>query len=114
MRKKYEKIKQVQRFHRDHPFVGDQDGETPGDELQDIPEPIPAEPSNELQAIFTVLERDGEKVLAIREQQAFQLVVREGRSERTAAELMGCSRRAVQTYVRRAGMKLRKLCQPWL
>jgi DNA-directed RNA polymerase specialized sigma24 family protein len=73
------------------------------------PESLPLPP--ELEAILEIIDQGGEKVLSQREKKAFQLVVREGLSYRKAAAKMGCSFHSVEQYVKRAAVKLRKLCQ---
>lgn len=62
-----------------------------------------------LQAILDVLDDGGEKVLTPKQRKAFQLVVREGRSERIAARLMGISRSSLTDLVKAGAKKLRIL-----
>lgn len=72
--------------------------------------PESALPSEEQTAILAILDEGGEQILTKREHRAFQLVVRQGLTEREAAKRMGCTFQSVQVFVRRAGVKLRKLC----
>lgn len=67
--------------------------------------------SPELYAILEVIDEGGEQILSKREKTAFTMVVREGLSFRHAARKMGCSFHSVEQYVKRAAVKLRKLCQ---
>jgi DNA-directed RNA polymerase specialized sigma24 family protein len=67
------------------------------------------ERSEELLAILSVLDDGGEQILTPRERRAFQLVVREGLSERIAAKKMNCKQATIQEFVCKAAVKLRKL-----
>lgn len=79
--------------------------------LDQLPEKISKFLPLELEAILEILDEGGEQILSPREKSAFQLVVREGISYREAARKMGCSFHSVEQYVKRAALKLRKLCQ---
>lgn len=100
-----------------HPFKNPQ-GAMASEPVLANPDMLPEWPLKEqseaLDAILEVIDEGGEQVLSPREKKAFQLIVREGLSEREAAKRFRprISRRAVVTYVRRASVKLRKLCQP--
>lgn len=65
--------------------------------------------SEELRAILEVIDDGGEKVLTKKQQKAFQLVVREGKSLRTAAKKMHCSHEMVNQFLKAGVVKLRKL-----
>jgi DNA-directed RNA polymerase specialized sigma24 family protein len=90
-----------------------------GEPVEANPDSIPVSepvPSDELQAVLDVLDEGGEQVLSPREKDAFQLVAREGRTYGEAATIMSTtygkriSRAALQMYVKRASVKIRKLC----
>lgn len=67
--------------------------------------------SEELIAILEVLDEGGEQVLTKKQRRAFQLVVREGYTERDAALKMRCSQATLQEHIKLAVKKLRSLCQ---
>lgn len=64
--------------------------------------------SDELDVVLRILNDGVEHFLTKGQQRAFQLVVREGLTEREAAKKMKCSYQAVQSFVKGASVKIRK------
>lgn len=67
--------------------------------------------SEELIAILTALDEGGEQVLTRKQRRAFQLVVRENKTEVEAAKMMNCSPSTLRGHVQDGAKKLRMLCQ---
>jgi DNA-directed RNA polymerase specialized sigma24 family protein len=64
--------------------------------------------SDELDVALRALNAKAELLLTKKQRRAFQLVVREGITERDAAKKMACTYQAVQSLVKGAAVKIRK------
>lgn len=74
----------------------------------DLVENSAEEASDELSILLHAINDGVEKLLTKKQRRAFQLIVREGITERQAAKKMRCSYQAIQSLVKSSAVKIRK------